>query len=247
MNKLKIFYAHSSRDSLVYESYNKVCNNEELNKKIKIYDYEDKTTSEIISNSLFNQIYECDLFIIDITPDNVIDDKVYFNEHIMIELGIALTWVDSDKILIIYNSNKYDFVKNKNKIPVFIEGRQLNNYEYNDDSVIEIIKNFINNVDTNEFNNNEWETFKYNFTSNFKEQIGLIIKNNYNNFVVKYNNERIIIFINNKVNKKIYIDVNNYAFNTKSEFKNIDLSKNDIILNELRHLQLLVKFDLCKS
>ena len=131
INKLKIFYAHSSRDSLVYESYNKVCNNEELNKKIEIYDYEDKTTSEIISNSLFNQIYECDLFIIDITPDNVSDNvsgNVYFNEHVMIELGIALTWVDSDKILIIYNSNKYDFVKSKNSIPTFIEGQILQNF-----------------------------------------------------------------------------------------------------------------------
>ena len=44
-------------------------------------------------------IYECDLFIIDITPDNISDDKVYFNEHVMIEIEIALSNLELDKNL----------------------------------------------------------------------------------------------------------------------------------------------------
>ncbi len=244
MDKINIFYAHSSRIIEVYETYNFICNDENLITKVNFFDYDENNKSDLIGKMLLEQISNCDLFIIDITPDNVIDDKVYFNEHTMIELGIALSKLESDKILIIYNIEKYDFIKNKNSIPTFIEGRHLYPYEYKDESIIETINNFIENIDTNEFTNDKWQTFEYNFSTVFKEEIFKLLENNKIKFVTRVNasDNRIVINLYG-AGKNKFIDVNKFLLVIKNENKQIDLSKNEIILNELRHLLLLVNIN----
>ena len=249
MNKTNIFYAHSSRNIEVYETYDFICNDENLKTKVNFFDYDENIKSDSIGKMLFKQIYDCGLFIIDITPDNVIDNKVYFNEHTMIELGIALTLLESDKFLIIYNQNKYDFINNKNSIPAFIEGRNLYPYEYKNESIIETINNFIENIDTNEFTNDKWQTFEYNFSTVFREEIFKLFDNNNKiKFVtsVNINDNRIVINLY-CINKNKFIDVNKFLLILKNENKQIDLSKNEIILNELRHLQLLVNINFYKN
>lgn len=121
--KPNIFYAHSSRDAEVSGTYDKIC--QELSECVNIYDYENNISANI-GKTIFTQIYESDLLLVDITPDCVNGEKITMNEHVMIELGYGLSVKSEEQIIIIYNEDKYDYTKNKNNIPVFIDGKQLN-------------------------------------------------------------------------------------------------------------------------
>ena len=134
--KINIFYAFTSRDYEVYNTYLKI--SEELADFVNIYDYEHNISANI-GKSLLKQIKESDILIIDITPELVDGEKVILNEHVMIELGYGLSIKSEEQIIIIYNESKYDYIKNKNKIPVFIEGKQLNGYKYDDNNLLIII------------------------------------------------------------------------------------------------------------
>jgi hypothetical protein len=92
--------------------------------------------------------------------------------------------------------------------------------------------------------NDEWYTFEYNYTTKFKDHIKLLLNQSEFNFITRVNSEnRIVILIISGVNgkRKNIIEVNNYSINIKSKFKESDLSKESFILEELRHLQIIVR------
>jgi hypothetical protein len=239
--KINIFYAHTSRDIEVCSTYNKIA--EELDDIANIYDYE-KNISAIIGKTLLKGIKEAEILVIDITPDFVDGERVTINEHVMIELGYGLSIKSEEQIIIIYNVNKYDYLKNKNKIPVFIEGKQLNGYDYDDNDLKDMIINHINNLDECDFNYEGWNTFEYEFTNKFKDYICLLLNQSEIKLITRVNKvNRIVIIILTGINNKRsnFIEVNNYSINIKSKFKENDLSKIDYMLEELRHLQILTK------
>jgi hypothetical protein len=45
-----------------------------------------------------------------------------------------------EEVIIIYNEQKYDYIKNKNKLPIFLEGCNLNEYEYGNNEITEKLK-----------------------------------------------------------------------------------------------------------
>lgn len=240
-NKINVFYAHTSRDNEVYNTYLKIC--EELIDFANVYDYENNISANI-GRRIFEQIKESDILIIDITPDFVDGEKVILNEHVMIELGYGLSIKSEEQIIIIYNESKYDYVKNKNKIPVFLDGKQLNGYKYNDNNLIDMIKYHINSLEDYDRNSEGWYSFEYVFTNKFKDYICLLLNQSEIKLITRVNKQnRILIIILTGVNNKrsSFINVNNYSIDIKSKFKDNDLSKVDFILKELRHLQILTR------
>lgn len=239
--KINIFYAFTSRDYEVYNTYLKI--SEELADFAYIYDYEQNISANI-GKSLLKQIKESDILIIDITPEFVDGEKVILNEHVMIELGYGLSIKSEEQIIIIYNESKYDYIKNKNKIPVFIEGKQLNGYKYDDNNLLDMILNHINSLEDYDRNCEGWYTFEYEFTNKFKDYICLLLNQSEIKLITRVNKlNRIVIIILTGINNKRsnMIEVNNYLINIKSKFKENDLSKVEYMLEELRHLQILTR------
>lgn len=243
--KFNIFYAHSSRDIEINNIYLKIC--EDLKEYVNIYD-PDNIHNSIIGKKIFKQIKETDIMIIDITPDFVDGGKIIMNEHVMIELGYGLSLLKDEQIFIIFNTYKYDFLKNKEKIPIFLDGKQLNGYDYNNyDDLKLLIIEYIKTLEEHEmFSCEQWYTFDFEFSNKFKNYISLLLNQNDVKLITRVNKTGRTVIVIIFGNKKNFIEVNNYTINIKSKFKEKDLSQVDFMLNELRHLQILITMETLK-
>src|ERR1700739_66004 len=68
-SKIKIFYAHSTRKDETNIIYEKVSETLSKNKKIQMFDPQDKNNAFYLDDKIFQQIEETDLFVADLTPD----------------------------------------------------------------------------------------------------------------------------------------------------------------------------------
>lgn len=153
---IKIFYAHSTRNSnslYMYENFCKLLNND----KYTIQNPTETPLAYNLASKILDQIDESDLFIADITPDDVkIEDmktedgkiaekRTYtFNPHVMCELQHASA--RNLNIIILYDKNA---LKNRSDIPIFFQANNTQEYQNCDDAVKDIIE-YVENYGRNE-------------------------------------------------------------------------------------------------
>ena len=240
MDKIKIFYAHSTHNDNVETMYDNVCDKLDP-KKFEILDIDDEHTNSNVLERMKNMIDKCDLFICDVTSDvPIINDNKYsvVNSNVMIELGYA--FAKNKEIIYVLNVDA-----NGQKIPSFLEGLHCTQYFKELDEVF--ILDEINNRLPIIFENcivpkNGWETVNYNISNKLISMlVNLLDIQCIKEFIVRINKKDkkvgILFVPTSKTTKCRWININ-----TRELFLNkntIDLTMFGEIDKELKHLELL--------
>lgn len=230
---MSVFYAYSNNRSETKLTYDKVC--EVLEDFIIDVDNNDPNNSHQLLTKIKNHIKTADIFVCDITPDSFVPntDTPLPNPNVMLELGYALEYFESNNIILLLNES---ITKN---IPSMLNGFEITYYNSKDDEyyldIVEKIKSNVNNYKLKE----GWTNFKYQLSDKFINSLEGILDIKPINFVIRINkeiNQAVILFASNKgkiniITKKLYIHNNK---------KEICLSNYDNIYNELQHLELII-------
>ncbi len=93
MEKIKIFYAHSTHNDNIQSMFDKVCDKLD-NDKFEIFDIDNNNKTNNVLERMEYLIEMSDIFVCDITSDFPIgDDNKYslVNSNVMLELGYAIS------------------------------------------------------------------------------------------------------------------------------------------------------------
>jgi hypothetical protein len=251
-DNLIIFYAHSTRNSSC-ELYNAFCDRLGGGKYL-IQDPNKDPRAYNLADEILEQINESDLFIADITPDDVKIDQVQseekteekrtytFNPHVMCELQHART---NNMDIIILHDNR--IIKSRADIPIFFQGCQTQEYDDHNnalDSLAEFVKNY------------KKETAKkYQYIDDARNEsminiLSQIVGCNIVRIVVSYNFSAsdIALFCHNRKGLHGIISLSSMAYIIVSRKirKYIDLSCFKDLTSELKHIQTisLIKWSL---
>jgi len=234
----KVFYSRSNHNDMSTCFFDKLC--QKLQEKdIKIIDT-DSNSSSILLDKILNSIYECDLFICDITPDYILDENNPLpNPNVMIELGYALSKLDESQIIILLN----DTTKLR---PSMIQGMYYLGYDHkSDDSLESVLDEIIKKREhLQEYCSNKgWITKKYTLSDKFLNTLDNVLDIIRTMCEIKINNKSreavILCFCNNGHPRVLNIIT-----------RKLSLKKHDICLsnfseldNELKHLELVAYND----
>ena len=236
---VNIFYSFSNNGIFQREIYEKL--SEKLNTfGLDITDVDKYNGSYDIDSKIFEKIIECDLFIVDVTPESIdTNEKLVFNGNVMLELGYAFAHKFEEQIIMLYNGEKVKPAQT----PFIINKKHMNEYNVNE---IEDINDFINDITNDDnsliwshlknlpnFDNDKWIDINYIFDNDTYNTLKKML--NTTDIKIKINKEkqRIIIVSASKYNKK-YVDVN------KRCILNTDLSRDILINNMLKHIELII-------
>jgi hypothetical protein len=228
---VKIFYSYSNHNDSSNNLFEKMF--EYFNKDNEIITDVDNNKDKLLLPNIIKHIESSDIFICDITPDNIDSDKnPIYNPNVMFELGNAYNYFNEENILILLNTT---FSKNR---PSLLEGIKYEDYENNEES-FEMIKEKIEKIINNNKSYYKWTIIRYSLPELVLKYIKNIFDINYKSYDIKINpnKDNVIIFFNtgdkkyvgiNIIKKKLYIDT-----------KEIDLSIYKEIYDELKHLEII--------
>jgi hypothetical protein len=239
MSQVKLFFAHDTRNPTLYKAYENICELLSTNKKIT-YDQ----AKEYLDVQIQEQIEGCDLFIADITPYDTKNDssgnvdKYIFNENVMTEVGIALSSLPLEKIMLIYMNNM-DFKPDKS--PLFIRNINHEYYDFEDlESLIDKINVRVDEVAKILADETGWDTIKYFYPQVFVNRLCEVTKSKINklNTHINRENNRIFIWLQEKGTTTYYIDVGNRQLIDLKTRTLYELGNHTEIVNELRHIEI---------
>ena len=231
---MSVFYAYSNNRDETRMTYEKVC--EELKDIIIDVCNNDPNNSHQLLTKIKNHIKKADIFVCDITPDAILlnTDTPLPNPNVMLELGYALEYFESNNIILLLNENISKY------IPSMLYGFEITYYNSKDDeyylNIVEKIKSSIKNL----YNNKGWTTFKYQLSDKFLNSLEGILDIIPTNYIIRINKEiskAVILFPCNKgYTRKINIVTKKLQLKNKE----ICLSNYDNLYNELQHLELII-------
>lgn len=125
---IKIFYAHSTRNSSL-DLYHNFCDKFNDDDRYMIHDPNKDPRAYNLAEEILRQIGDTDLFIADITPDDSKSDDqktTYhtFNPNVICELQHAMS-NGIDAVIILYDNR---VIKNRIDIPIFFQACQFQEY-----------------------------------------------------------------------------------------------------------------------
>ena len=227
---VKIFYSYSNHNDSK-NLFDKM--SDDFNKDNEIITDVDNNKDKLLLPNIIKHIESSDIFICDITPDNIdSDNKPIYNSNVMFELGNAYNYFNEDNILFLLNTTS-----SKDR-PSLLEGIKYEEYKNDEEAYYDMIKEKIEKMIENN-KSQKWIIIRY-------ELPYIIIKyinNVFNIDFIKYDicispeKNRVIIFFVlkskqkvriNIITKKLYIDT-----------KEIDLSNYKEIYDELKHLEII--------
>lgn len=227
---MSVFYVYSNNRPETKLTYDKVCDN--LDNIIDV-DNNDLNNSHQLLTKIKNHIKTADIFVCDMTPDSFVPntDTPLPNPNVMLELGYALEYFESNNIILLLNES---ITKN---IPSMLSGFEIlyynsTNEEYYLD-IVEKIKSNVNNYKLKE----GWTNFKYQLSDKFLNSLEGLLDIKPINYVIRINkeiNQAVILFQHNKgkiniITKKLQL-----------KDKEICLSNYDNLYKELQHLELII-------
>jgi len=227
---VKIFYSYSNHNDNSVSLFNEL--SIYFNKDNEIITDVDNNKDKLLLPNIIKHIESSDIFICDITPDNIDSEKnPIFNPNVMFELGNAYNYFNEDNILFLLNTT---FSKDR---PSLLEGIKYEEYQNNDEAYYEMIKERIEKMIEN--NNSKWKNIIYLLPDVILKYINNIFNINFIKYDIGVNpnkNKVIIFFVVkskqtvriNIITKKLYIDT-----------KEIDLSNYKEIYDELKHLEII--------
>jgi len=210
-DNIKIFYARSTHNEYIHTLAEEIKKILSEDVSLDICDPENGYGTFKIDDNIFKQIDECDLFIVDITPDEYKSNNK-FNPNVVFEFGYAFKTVNKENILILCEST---IINNDKKILPFDFGtyRML---EY--DSDIDVKKNALalcdheikNHIDKLKgIHNKNINEHENKLKINVKQILDYILKmninnHNVNNHIININNiiKNIETFGHKKLNKE---------------------------------------------
>ena len=229
---MSVFYAYSNNRSETLMTYKKVC------EKIDNIDNNDSNNSHQLLTKIKNHIKTADIFVCDITPDYIINEKeqelkhiVLPNPNVMLELGYALEYFESNNIILLLNES---ISKN---IPSMLSGFEILYYNnLNEEYYLDIVEKIKSNVNNYKLKEG-WSNFKYQLSDKFINSLEGILDIKPINYVIRINkeiNQAVILFQHNKgkiniISKKLQL-----------KDKEICLSNYDNLYNEIQHLELII-------
>lgn len=232
---MSIFYSYSNHKDTSSDTFHKI------SKKItNIIDTDnpDINNSNELLDKILNHLENSDLFICDMTPDNIIEDKPIYNPNVILELGYALKIFRKSNIIIILNTFCYT------TLPSMLNGFYILNYDSRDKNyenvIIKEIKARQNNM--KEYNK-DWITKKYNLSERFINNVKILLDVkmiNYNIRVHKKNKQVVILFHCNGGYNRILNVINKQLIMKKKE---ICLSNYKEIYDEINHLELIANIN----
>ncbi len=225
MNQVKVYYTCSNNN----------------NNKVSL-DIHSKITGSLksVSAIVFNKkpskdsIRTTDLFIADITPTVTQDQRIVYNEDVMLELGCAISYLPCENI-ILFNTNK-DHVANLKLInsTEYIEYMYTTEEELADYLLVKA-KKIYDRLD--------WKTISYEHTELLHELIQDLTGVNIKSLITKVSRseKKIIIEIvqKNDYNQYYYIDVVSRKFKNDADLET-DLSCTKDINDELKHIHIIL-------
>lgn len=242
LEKVKIFYAHSTHTSSIETMYNNICEYYTTSDKMELLDVDDKTDNLVLSK-IWKSIDECDIFLCDLTSDIKISNTNKYslvNSNVMLEMGYAIS--KHKDIICLLNKEA-----NENIVPSMLKG-----YSYvpcYNDLNIEDVVSHLNKKCEEIIEQNDWRTFDYTFNSDFVNKImNLISIQHVSEFIVR----------TNKKHKRICILIVPTMFGAYNRVINVrtkeltqnkvvsDLSFIKCISDELKHIELLVNIEWMK-
>lgn len=230
---VKIFYAHSTNcdsNNATFENIFDI-----INKNNEIIWDVDKNKNLLLINAVTELINDSDLFICDITPDDLLNGKPLVNSNVMLELGYALQVIPEDRIIIILNE---EICKVR---PSIIEGIKYQPYYYDENNTdyCNDIVNIINNkVDEINKQYGKWKLVKYKLSNRFIYLINNLIGIKKSTYFIKMNPNNTNAFIIFENDKDTYM-LNILNRTLKINDKTINLEDNKELFDELRHIELL--------
>ena len=235
---MNVFYAHSTFRESIYQTFLNICDNIDKN-KVKILDV-DENNNSVLLDKIKESINKCDMFVCDITPDYIdTNDNIFINANVMLELGYAIEKINKNNILILLDTSI------TKKRPSLIEGYHYLEYDYDSND-----KEYFNHIlgeiykrsesDENKYSlTNGWKTFNYEISERNLEAIeqlsGVVIKE----YMIRINHfykKMVILIISNGYNRVINIETKEM----KIKEKLISLTTNKELIEELRHIELIV-------
>ena len=228
---MSVFYAYSNNRPETLMTYEKVC--EKIDNIIIDVCNNDLNNSHQLLTKIKNHIKIADIFVCDITPDSFVPntDIPLPNPNVMIELGYALEYFESNNIILLLNES---ITKN---IPSMLNGFEISYYNNtNEEYYLDIVEK-IKSSNKNLYNNKGWTNFKYQLSDKFINSLEGILDIKPINFVIRINkeiNQAVILFVSNKgkiniISKKLQL-----------KDKEICLSNYDNLYNEIQHLELII-------
>jgi len=231
---MSVFYAYSNNRDETRITYERVC--EELKDIIIDVDNNDPNNSHQLLTKIKNHIKKADIFVCDITPDALIPntETPLPNPNVMLELGYALEYFETNNIIILLNEN---ISKN---IPSLLAGFEFIYYDNMTDEyyldIVEKIKSNINNYKSKE----GWTNFKYQLTDKFINSLEGLLDITPTNYTIRINkeiNQAVILFsCNNGLPRKINIITKKLTLKNKE----ICLSNYDNLCKDLQHLEVII-------
>jgi hypothetical protein len=228
---MNIFYAYSNNRDETRITYEKIC--EKIDNIIDV-DNNDINNSHQLLDKIKNHIKNTDIFVCDITPDNIITENEIPlpNPNVMIELGFALHHFENNNIILLLNEHI------SKKVPSMLYGFEVTYYDSdNSDYYLDICDKINSNID-NLYEKKEWKNFNYILSSNFIIFLQDITNCTVNDYIIRINNrinQAVILFPSNKDNK-----INIISKKLKLKNKEICFSKYYNLYNELQHLELII-------
>lgn len=110
MAEFKIFYSWQSHDR-ASRNFVSGCLKKVARENITLVEVQRDTSgipgSPHVETAIFDRISECDLFVADLTPFSISDDrkKAYPNSNVLIELGYAFSKLSEDRIIMLFNGD----------------------------------------------------------------------------------------------------------------------------------------------
>lgn len=242
---MSIFYAFSNNRYETRNTYDKIC--EQMDDIIIDVDNNDILNSNQLLDKIKNHIDTAIIFIADVTPDYILNNIPLSNPNVMLELGYALDIFGDSNIILLCNEK---FSKN---IPSLLAGFEITFYNSDDDeyymNIIEKINNNLDNYMLNykDENNTGWTSYNYLLSDNFLSTLKPILDIILNTYKIRINKSIsqcwILFFSSNGYTRKINIFTKTLYLKNKE----ICLSNFNIIYDELKHLEILLKLDMLKS
>lgn len=234
MDKIKLFYAHTTHNDNIQTVHDKIC--EKLgDDKFEVLDIDNENNTNNVLDRMKSLIEISDLFICDITSDVCINENNKYslvNSNVMLELGYAIA--KSKEIIYLLNTE----ATNKT-IPSFLEG--MHYIDYNNSLSIDHIVDEINFKAEN-IPKDGWESVNYKIGTKLINMITNLIDIQYiEKIVVRINKKEkrigILCIPTGKNTKCRWIDIKNKTFTLGKTC--IDLTMFKDIDDELKHLELM--------
>ena len=191
-----VFYAYSNNRPETKMTYEKVCKKFPKDEIIDV-SYNDSINSHLLLNKIKNHVKSSFIFVCDLTPDYIINEKesesiqiVLPNPNAMLELGFALNYFENNNIILLMNE------KISKKIPSMLNGFDIIYYNSNERNYISVIvkkiESNIDNILTNYayiLENKEWKTFDYTLSNKFITSLEGIVDIKLTKNIIRINKE----------------------------------------------------------